>query len=377
MAVPMESILEELRAVDGELFKSEQTQRLYLLLKNQSTDSLRSVWLVSKDRKPETYQKALQLYIAWGPNLREEEMRRLRQQRGIDELWLQVAMLYVKLSHRAAEVKTVKIKTPILDELVQNFFTTLAKSPFVQTGEIWTYDAVRQDYALREIFRTSVMASVTFLEEAREVKAEVVRKVEEEREKEKEKRWKDDRERERDERSEIYPDDSISSFLDTKRKPRFANLIKDERERSDDEEEEREKAYSSSSSDDERNEREEAGEREETYERKLKDGGRTEDGATIIMRRDDRDDRTVMRSRQDDAGTVARRRDADAGSTISASTRSSGSSRFGRMQPARLLTLSSAPQLGTIEERVVQAQIVEEEEEEEKPIVVSLPSGTL
>jgi len=89
------------------------------------------------------------------------------------------------------------------------------------------------------------------------------------------------------------------------------------------------------------------------------DGGRTDDGATIVMRRTD-----------DDAKTVARKRD-DVGSTVSASTKGSNS-RFGRMQPARVLTLASAPQLGTIEERVVKAEVADDDE---KPIVLSLPSG--
>ena len=382
MALPMESILEELRAVDGELFKSEQTQRLYLLLKTQASESMRSVWQVSKDRKLDTYTKALKLYAAWGPNLKEEEMRRLRLHRGVEDLWLQVAMLYVKLSHRATEVKTVKIKTPILDDLVQNFFTNLAKSPFTQSGELWTYDAVRQDYAMRELFRVAVMNSVTFLESAPEPKVVVAAAapppppapsvVDD----------------------EIYPDDSISSFLEARdkrtRPSSSREYIRDEgeerhEEREDDEEEDEDR---------ERGHKDNFDREEEEYERerehvdsedsrsvRFRDGGRTDDGATVVLRRDTWDDaKTVSRQQQrSDAGTVIHARQTrndDAGSTVSGSTRSSGSSRFGRINPAKVLTLGNAPQLSAIEEvRHVRAEVETDDEDEEQPISVRLPSS--
>ena len=410
MALPMESILEELRAVDGELFKSEQTQRLYLLLKTQAAESMRSVWQVSKDRKLDTYSKALKLYAVWGPNLKEEEMRRLRLHRGVDELWLQVAMLYVKLSHRATEVKTVKIKTPLLDDLVQNFFTALAKSPFTQSGELWTYDAVRQDYAMRELFRVAVMNSVTFLESAPEPKvvlaaptaahaaagaagaaaaaaasSSVV----------------DD---------DVYPEDSISSFLDARetkaRRPEGREYIRDEHETLDKREEDKDEKLQLSSSSTGRHyvsehdefEREVSDDEEDDKntrvgprEVRFRDGGRNDDGATVVIRHDVFDDsKTVTRpsfrgettaAARGDAATVIqslRARNDDAGSTISGSTRSSGSSRFGRINPARVLTLGNAPQLGAIEEvRHVRAEVDEddEEDEEEKPISVRLPSS--
>jgi len=93
MAVPMDSILEELRSLDGELFKSELVQRLYVILKTQATGSIRNVWDVTKNQSSKTtYAKALGFYKQWSSSLKEEEMRRIRVHRGVDELWLQVAM---------------------------------------------------------------------------------------------------------------------------------------------------------------------------------------------------------------------------------------------------------------------------------------------
>lgn len=329
MAVPMDSILEELRSLDGELFKSELVQRLYLILKIQAASSIRGVWDVTKNKQDKgTYAKALAFYSQWSPSLKEEEMRRIRVHRGVDELWLQVAMLYVKLSHKTPEARTVRIKTPLLEDLLEQFFVKLAKSHFCETGELWSYDAVKLDYALREIFRHAIICSVTTLESVHEepkITAPPPKKEEDD---------------------EVYPDDSISSFLDTKPRTRFnaeKEYIREPEPKSESEDE------------------------VEQIDNKTmyKDGGRNDDGATVIMRQ-----------RSDDGATIAGPSRHHASSVISSSTRSSDSSRFSRLQPAKVVTLSKPP-LVAVDEIVLPGNIHSESEsdEEKKPITVSFQTN--
>ena len=333
MAVPMDSILEELRSLDGELFKSELVQRLYLILKIQAATSIRGVWDVTKNQQNKsTYAKALSFYAQWSPSLKEEELRRIRVHRGVDELWLQVAMLYVKLSHKTPEARTVRIKTPLLEDLLEQFFVKLAKSHFCETGELWSYDAVKLDYALREIFRHAIICSVTTLETVHEEpKIAVPPKKEED--------------------DEIYPDDSISSFLDTKPRTRF-NADKEyirepepELKRPDTESEEEDEEYK---------------ETKTVY----RDGGRSDDGATVIMRRN-----------MDDGATIAGKPKHHASSVISSSTRSSDSSRFSRLQPAKVVTLSKPPLVAVDEIVLPRNESESEEEEEKRPITVSFQTN--
>lgn len=331
MAVPMDSILEELRSLDGELFKSELVQRLYLILKIQAATSIRGVWDVTKNKQDKTtYLKALAFYSQWSPSLKEEELRRIRVHRGVDELWLQVAMLYVKLSHKTPEARTVRIKTPLLEDLLEQFFVKLAKSHFCETGELWTYDAVKLDYALREIFRHAIICSVTTLETVHEepkVVAPAPKKEEED--------------------EEVYPDDSISSFLDTKPRTRFnaeKEYIRQPEPKSESEDEEEEEQVDNKTL--------------------YKDGGRTDDGATVIMRRN-----------MDDGATIAGKQQHHASSVISSSTRSSDSSRFSRLQPAKVLTLSKPPLLAVDEIVLPRNESESEEEEEKRPITVSFQTN--
>jgi len=385
MSVPMDSILEELRSLDGELFKSELVQRLYLILKTQATESIRNVWDVTKGKQTSTYSKALGFYIQWSPTLRDEEMRRVRAHRGVDELWLQVALLYVKLSHKTPEARTVRIKTPVLEDLLEHFFRKLAKSHFTETGELWSYDAVKLDYAMREIFRHAIICSVVLLESAADVQAPPAPVV---------KKSKLDADMREADDEEIYPDDSISSFLDTNPARNRFNAQKElmkPRQQSEPEPEPEHKhkhtdSESESESDMDRPPPPETDDRDRHDSRSRSDsesGSDHEHDAATVCRgrgRSDADDgATVYRSSDpSDGATIVRGRDRDMrdSSVISSSTRSSDSSRFSRMQPAKVVNLSRPPKLGTVEEKIlVPGNIVEEESDEDesksRPIVVT------
>lgn len=367
-SVPMDSILEELRCLDGELFKSELTQRLYLLLKTQATDSLRTVWNVGKTAGG-VYAKALSFYTAWTSNLRDEEMRRLRLHRDVDELWLQVAMLYVKLAHRTTAQHVVRIKTPSLEDLVQNFFGLLVKSPWCINGELWSYDAVRLDFALRELFRQAVMASVQISETAPPPSAPSPRRA----------HASFRRPEPEDDQSTVFPDDSVSQFLEARPRRQERTPSPEPRKRTPSPEDERDRTpekdrtpsppRSSSPESDDAPPRQSKS-RSPARSVVFRDGGRTDDGATV-----------VLRTSRSDARTVAGDRRRDDASTVSGSTRSSGSSRFSRLAAPRVMTLSTAPRLGAIEETAIHTSVEigdgdgDSEASGERAITIELPSG--
>lgn len=188
--LPMNSILEELRCMDGELFRSELTQRLYILLKTQAQESIN----LKISNKKQLYSKILE----WPASVRDEELAILRKKSSeIDSLFTQVALLYVKLSHKAVENRTVRIRTPRLEDMVKTFYQNIISNSWCVNNELWNFDPIKLDFVLRECFRKAVMDSVQVIQNS--VSSKPVRKLEEEDE-------------------EVYPEDSISNFLQPSKK---------------------------------------------------------------------------------------------------------------------------------------------------------------
>ena len=243
----MNSILEELRCMDGELFKSEITQRLYLVLKEQALESLRGI----KDAK--NSKELLDLYAKWGPQVRDEEMLALRGKMDADSLsnlFTQVALMYVRMSHSSYEKKTVKIKTPHVDELVRNFFQRLVSNTWIQNGGLWKLDPIKLDFMFRETFRSAVMDSVHVVE---------AEKTQE--------KWDDD----------VGPDDSVSRFLapESRHADKRQEPVQDND--SDDEYEKKESSYNDYS-------------KESSY-----------DNATVYKKENSQDNATVYKKSHDSA----------------------------------------------------------------------------
>jgi len=183
MALPMNSILDELRCLDGEIFRSELTQRLYLLLKSQAQDLLSS--LSAKERL-----QVLERLRVWPAEVRDEEIQTLKSKSvEVELLFAQVAMLYVKTSYKSNENRVVKIRNPRIEDLVRNFYLNLIGTPWVKNGELWTYDPIKLDFCLREQFRKAIMDSIQVIQEAAPPAQPVTK------------------------REEVYPDDSASNFL--------------------------------------------------------------------------------------------------------------------------------------------------------------------
>lgn len=423
-AYPVESILQELRGTDGELYRSESAQRLYLIFKDQIMDSLYRVYWAGKTRKSpgrkDLYTQALTAYDTWSRQIREEELKQMLQRNPeVEELWKEVAMIYVRLCHKYSDAKTVRIKRPELDELLQNFFQNAVRSLCCKNGELWSYDHVKLDFTLREFFRRAVMDSVhtvKVLQQQQQKKSETTSKSSDSY----------------DVEDDIYPDDSISTVMqqakqttkksrkskqeETKENDAEADLQEEQqREKEKDREQEQDAGTmfmgSSSKSrmvDDATvfgkfGNTEDADSEEEHVEHERRDdatvyasANANEDSATVFHARPARNDTatvvgklTAHDSAKDsatvinkkvgfafaDSATVAR--PFDAGSTVSSTSSSSSSSRFSKLTAPRIVPLqSSLPAIDEVKRVPLSGAIKEEDsEDEEPPLRVVLPNS--
>ena len=139
---PVESILQELRGADGELYRYEVSQRLYLIVKGQILDSLYSLWktaLTQPDAKQQQnmYSRGLQAYDGWTRAVRDEEMKTLfNKHSDIESIWKDVAMIYIRLCNKYTDAKSVKIRNPDVEELIRNFVQHIIKTPWCKSGEL-------------------------------------------------------------------------------------------------------------------------------------------------------------------------------------------------------------------------------------------------
>jgi hypothetical protein len=189
------SILEELRCMDGELFKAEICQRLFLWLKTQANESLES----SYSKTPAEYAKVLEMYRSWPLEVSREELLTLQEKAGgaeeLQSAWVAVSLHWVRLHKKAdanASGKTsVKIATPDPRDLLKNFFVSLCSKTWCIRGDLWSMDPVKQDFVFREVFRQSVGNSIHFLQES-EARADdsVVKKQEDKKPREEETKTK-------------------------------------------------------------------------------------------------------------------------------------------------------------------------------------------
>jgi len=162
------SILEELRCMDGELFKAEICQRLFLWLKTQANESLEP----SYAKTPAEYAKVLEMYRSWPLEVSKEELLTLQEKAGgageLQSAWVAVSLHWVRL-HKKADTggkTSVKIATPDPRDLLKNFFVSLCSKTWCIRGDLWSMDPVKQDFVFREVFRQSVGNSIHFLQES-------------------------------------------------------------------------------------------------------------------------------------------------------------------------------------------------------------------
>jgi len=173
-ALAIQSILEELRCMDGELFKTEVAQKLFLLLKSQASESLSPLY---NEKSLAEYTRAIDTFKSWPVDIREEELATLESKAGgkeeLRQLWTSVSAQWVRLTRKSEHAKaSVKIRTPDAADVLKSFFIHLVSKTWCARGELWTMDPLKQDFVFREVFRQAVGESVQILEDSKPEKDE-------------------------------------------------------------------------------------------------------------------------------------------------------------------------------------------------------------
>jgi len=178
-SLAIQSILEELRCMDGELFKTEVAQRLFLWLKTQASESLETLF---NEKSLAEYTRALDKYKTWPSAVSDEELAALEHRAGgkeeLRQVWTSVSAQWVRLTRKSEGSKaSVKIRTPDPLDVLKSFFVNLVSKSWCARGELWSMDPVKQDFVFREAFRQAVSESVHVLEDARAKEYEQNEKV--------------------------------------------------------------------------------------------------------------------------------------------------------------------------------------------------------
>jgi len=156
--------------MDGELFKTEVAQRLFLWLKTQASESLSSLF---SEKSLSEYTRAIDTYKAWPQEVAEEELASLETRAGgaeeLKQVWTALSAQWVRLTRKSENSKaSVKIRTPEPRLILKAFFMNLVQKTWCVRGELWAMDPVKQDFVFREAFRQAVSESVHIVEDAKE-----------------------------------------------------------------------------------------------------------------------------------------------------------------------------------------------------------------
>ena len=156
--------------MDGELFKTEVAQRLFLWLKTQASESLASLF---SEKSLSEYTRAIDTYKAWPQQVAEEELASLETRAGgaeeLKQVWTAVSAQWVRLTRKSENSKaSVKIRTPEPRLILKAFFMNLVQKTWCVRGELWAMDPVKQDFVFREAFRQAVSESVHIVEDAKD-----------------------------------------------------------------------------------------------------------------------------------------------------------------------------------------------------------------
>jgi hypothetical protein len=160
--------------MDGELFKTEVAQKLFLLLKSQASESLSPLY---NEKSLSEYTRAIDTFKSWPVEIRDEELSALETRAGgkeeLRQLWTAVSAQWVRLTRKSEHAKaSVKIRTPEAADVLKSFFIHLVSKTWCARGELWTMDPLKQDFVFREVFRQAVGDSVHILEDSKSDKDE-------------------------------------------------------------------------------------------------------------------------------------------------------------------------------------------------------------
>lgn len=160
----VESILEELRSRDGELFQKAQPQALFgavraLVLKRVGGPYQE---LIVKSNKPEAYDAIMTSFHEWHAPVATREVAlatELHINPPFHMLLQQVAFLYAKMLYRKCDFAKWSMKRPSVETLLRGVYTRLAdplSSSGMRDGSFFRLDAVKQDYILRQVLREAL-----------------------------------------------------------------------------------------------------------------------------------------------------------------------------------------------------------------------------
>lgn len=160
----VDSIIEELRAQEGELFQKPQAQELFSAVRRMVLRGLGGAYheYAVKSDRPEAYAAILDAFYAWHASAATEEVKAAAEMRTnppIAMLLQQVAFLYAKMLYRKCDFAKWSMKRPSIETLLRGVYTRLTDplSPSgLRSGTFFRLDAIKQDYILRQAFREAL-----------------------------------------------------------------------------------------------------------------------------------------------------------------------------------------------------------------------------
>lgn len=116
------------------------------------------------------YDQVLERYAAWDDAVSDGVMDKALEFPDLESRLLPSCVLYSKLLYGSygGTNEAITIKKPSLQTLLKGMMSRLAKHRLVFNGTFYELDPLRQDYALRDIFRQALYDCIEIVEEKRE-----------------------------------------------------------------------------------------------------------------------------------------------------------------------------------------------------------------
>ena len=159
-----ESIMDELRTNEGGLFRDELVKKLFIDVKELCMTCLGTAKKAFAD---DMYDQVLERYAAWDEAVSHGVMDKAQDFPDAESRLLPSCVLYAKLLYGTygGTNDPITIKKPSLQTLLKGMMTRLAKQRLVFNGTFYELDPLRQDYALRDIFRQALYDCIEIVDE--------------------------------------------------------------------------------------------------------------------------------------------------------------------------------------------------------------------
>lgn len=148
--------MEQLRSSEGPLFQHESAKKLLLDVKALAMESFGGMWAAFRG-DPASYQSALSTYALWTAEVQSEELQRAVTLFPDMAIRLQqVAVIYAKLLWSRPSIAKMHIARPRVEDLLRGVFRRMAGSPWVQSGDFFALDPIKQDFVVRDALRQAL-----------------------------------------------------------------------------------------------------------------------------------------------------------------------------------------------------------------------------